>query len=406
MKSTPTKATLALFTLTALAAIAATEQSPRAVLGKIDFQALYAAAPSVPATAPEAAKRAYGAVVEEHSDTAALDKFYAPFQMQVVAARNKIQGALDSQSTRSEARGKRAMAHANANPLISRMGGVEKMGEMSEAEMQQSMSQAMGDTAQSMSGAPPGVNVGGGMQAVMQQMMSDPALQARFEKMPRAEQEAYMQKMMGNAHAPPPPTGPTAAEQQAKKNTDESADALAWQKGLDAIMQRINGIAAIDTEFDKKDKAIQSAPGSHKDIDAAFQAKFDKLPRPNCGEAGCFPDAAKAQVLAQERVTRNRARATSELSQRAALYLQRVAKYNEIAASYAAWFKQDPGPRRSTVAQQLDEGTVDGALRAESDLIGFSERLAKYTEAVTSDAAGYEKEYKHTMSLPPGTYEF
>ena len=95
MKSTPTKATLALFTLTALAAIAATEQSPRAVLGKINFQALYAAAPGVPATAPEAAKRAYGAVVEEHSDTAALDKFYAPFQMQVVAARNKIQGASD-----------------------------------------------------------------------------------------------------------------------------------------------------------------------------------------------------------------------------------------------------------------------------------------------------------------------
>lgn len=394
MKPAATKSMLALFTLTALAAIAATEQSPRAVLGKIDFPALYDAAPGVAATSAEAGKRAYGPKIEDQQDTAALESFYAPFYKRVEAARNVIQGALDSQGARSKASGERTLARAKANPLLSRMGGVEKMGEMSEEQMQQSISQAMGDTAQSMSGAPPGVNVGGGMQAMMQRMMSDPAYQERFEKMSKREQEAEMQKMMGNAHAPPPPAGPTAAEQQAKKNTDESTAALARQNAIAEILKQINGIAAIDAEFDKKDKAIRNAPGNHKDIDAAFSAKYDKLPKTNCGEAGCGPESAAVAPLERDRVTRNRARATSELSQRAALYAQRKSKYKEIAAAYIAWLKQDPGPRTSPTAQMLDDGSIDSALRAESDLIGYSERLAKYTTEVTGDAAGYEKEFQ------------
>lgn len=393
MKPTATKSTLALFTLTALAALAATEQQPRAVLGKIDFPGLYESSPGVPADATEAGKRGIGKG-DYLTDQAAIETFYAPFYKRVTAARNVIQGALDSQPARSEARGKRAMAQANASPIISRMGGVEKMGEMSEAEMQQSMSQAMGDYTQSMSGAPPGVNVGGGMQAMMQRMMSDPSFRERFEKMSRKEQEAEMQKMMGNAHAPPPPTGPTAAERQAKVGTDEGTAALARQNALADIFKQISGIAAIDAEYDKKDKVIRTAPGSHKDIDAAFQAKYDKLPKPICGEAGCGPEPTAVAPLERERVTRNRARASSELTQRAVLYGQRKAKYQELAAAYTAWLKQDKGLPTTPVAQQVDGGTIDMALRAESDLIGYSERLAKYSAEATTDAAGYEREYQ------------
>ena len=406
MKLKITKFALVLCTVTALTAIAATEQQPRAVLGKIDFPGLYDAVPGIPADAPEAGKRGMRKDGDNFADQAALDAFYAPFQERVTAARNVIQGALDSQPARSEARGKQAMAQANANPLVSGMGGLEKMGEMSDAEMQQSLSESMGSYTQSMSGAPPGVNVGGGMQAMTQRLMSDPAYQERFEKMSKQEQEAEMRKMMGNAHAPPPPTGPTAAERQAKVATDEATAAMARQNALADIYKQISGIYAVDTEFDKKDKAIGTAPGSHKDIDAAFQAKFDKLPRPNCGEAGCFPDAAKAQVLDNERVTRNRARASSELTQRAVLYAQRKAKYKELAAAYTAWLKQDKGPPTTPAAQKVDDGSIEMALRAESDLIGFSERLAKYSTDVTSEAAGYEKEYLVTMSKPVGVYSF
>ena len=402
MKSTPTKATLALFTLTALAAMAATEQSPRAVLGKIDFLALYDAAPGPPADSTEAGKRGLGKG-DYTTDKVALDTFYAPFRKRVSAARNDIQGALDGESARSAARAKRTVAQANASPLISRMGGVEKMSAMSEAELQQSTSKAMGDYAQSMSGAPPGVNVGGGMQAMMQRVMSDPAYQERFEKMSRKEQEAEMQKMMGNAHAPPPPTGPTAAERQAKVATDEGTAAMARQNALADIYKQINGIAAIDADFDKKDQAIRTAPGSHKDIDAAYQAKYSKLPV-TCNDMGCSPAAAAVVPLERDRVTRNRARASSELPLRAALYAQRKGKYKELAAAYTAWLKQDKGPPTTPVAQQVDEGTIEIALHAESELIGYSERLAGYSAEVTRDTAGYVREFQDRSAngfLPP-----
>ena len=71
------------------------------------------------------------------------------------------------------------------------------------------------------------------------------------------------------------------------------------------------------------------------------------------------------------------------LTQRAALYAQRKAKCKDLAAAYTAWLRQDPGPRTSPAAQMLDDSTVELALRAESDLIGCSEGLAKYTKNAT-----------------------
>ena len=47
--------------------------------------------------------------------------------------------------------------------------------------------------------------------------MNDPAYQERFEKMSKKEQEAELQKYMGNAHAPAPPTGETAAERESRR---------------------------------------------------------------------------------------------------------------------------------------------------------------------------------------------
>ena len=192
------------------------------------------------------------------------------------------------------------------------------MSQMSEEELKQAAAQAAGSYTQSLSGAPTNAP-GGGMQALTQRLMSDPAYQARFEKMSKAEQEAELQKYMGNAQAPPPPVGETAAERQAKKGVAETQAVVARQKELGALMQRLG---EIDPEFNNKDKAILATPGGYDEIRKDIGARMAKLPIIGVGEAGPYSDPAKVQALRREGVTRDRARATWELQQRTLLYNQ------------------------------------------------------------------------------------
>src|SRR5207302_8020777 len=108
MKLTLMKLTLALFALTALAAVVLAEQQSRAELGKIDFQALLEAVPGIPATPAEAGKRAYGADVTTQEETKALDAFYSPFYKKVEAARDVIKDAVAKRQKNQEELGQRA----------------------------------------------------------------------------------------------------------------------------------------------------------------------------------------------------------------------------------------------------------------------------------------------------------
>ena len=168
---------------------------------------LYWRRPRHPGTAAEASRRTYGTEINANADTAALDSLYAPFYKRVAAARDVLKNAVDARSANQEALAQRTKAQADASPIVIRMGGTDKIGEMSEAEAQQAAIQAAGDYQQSLSGAPGTAPAGGGMQAIMQRMMNDPAYQERFEKMTKQEQEAEMRKYMGNDTRPRRPPG-------------------------------------------------------------------------------------------------------------------------------------------------------------------------------------------------------
>jgi len=320
MKRTLMKLTLVLLALAALAAVGPAEQQSRTVLGKIDHQALLEAVPGIPATTAEAGKRTYGPDIKAREEPNALDSFYAPCKKQVADARKVIKKAVANRERNREELGERTRAQAEASPIVNRMGGIEKISEMSEEEQKQAAAQAVGSYQQSLSGAPGNTPAGGGMQAMVERMMNDPAYQERFEKMSKKEQEAELQKYMGNAHAPAPPSGETAAERQAKQATKETAAAMAGQNELGNILQRMR---AGDAEFDNKDKAILAAPGGHDQIAKEIGDRMQKLPVIGHGEAGNIVDPIKLQALERERVTRDRTRATWELQQRATLYTQR-----------------------------------------------------------------------------------
>jgi len=271
------------------------------------------------------------------------------------------------------------------------------MSQMSEDELKQAAAQAVGSYTQSLSGAPPNAS-GGGMQAMMQRLMSDPAYQARFEKMSKAEQEAELQKYMGNAQAPPPPVGETAAERQAKKGVVETQAAIAKQKELAALLQKVG---EIDVEFNSKDKAILAAPGGYEAIGKNIADRITKLPIIGVGEAGPYHDPVKEQALQREGATRDRDHASWELQQRTPLYAQRKAKYKEVATAYLTWLRQNLGTVNSNqTAQLLDDTTMEIAVRCEEELIKAAETLGKYSADMTSRAAVHENSYQKTMSQP------
>src|SRR5713226_4392504 len=125
MKPILTKAILALIASAALAALVPAQQRPSSVsvLGKNDYQALLEAAPGIPATPADAAKRVYGPDIKIQEDPAVLDSFYAPFYQRVAAARDVIKEAVENRTQSQEALLAESRAQANASPIVSRMAG-------------------------------------------------------------------------------------------------------------------------------------------------------------------------------------------------------------------------------------------------------------------------------------------
>ncbi len=392
MKRALTKPVVALFGFTALAMFVLAEQQPQDVLGKINFSVLYDAAPAMPASTAEAGKRAYGTDLNVSLSTADFSPFYELFSKRVAAARDVIKGAVDARPANQEAMAQRAKTEADNNAIISRMGGTEKISQMSEQEQQAAAMQAMGSYQQSMAGGHQ--ETSNAMQAVMQRVMNDPEYRERFEKMTPEQQEAEMRKAMGPSA---PVAQHTAAEQQrAMKAPNEMAANVARQNDIAALLMRM---VQIEDEFTPKDKAITAAPGSHEQIAGATQAKIAKLPIiPTAGEADPGPDPAKVKALQREQATLDRARAAAELQQRTALYAERRAKYKELAASYAAWLKQSSGPSSNASANLVSDASSDTALRCEERLINLAESLRKYHEDATRDAAYYEQAFQKKMT--------
>ena len=87
------------------------------------------------------------------------------------------------------------MAQANSNPIVSGMGGIDKIQQMSPEERQAAARQSVSAMQQN-------IVTGNGrnspeMQAMMQRVMSDPNYRAKLSSMSEAEQRAEIQKNMG-----------------------------------------------------------------------------------------------------------------------------------------------------------------------------------------------------------------
>ncbi|MBS1850662.1 MAG: hypothetical protein JST79_07095 [Acidobacteria bacterium] len=356
------------------------------ILGKTNIHALLEAAPGVPRSTAEAADR-----------WKQSDAIYQPFQQKVEAAHKQLQESMAArahQAPDAATMEKQAKAMSNANPIVSGMGGVDKIQQMTPEQREAAARQSAANYQQSLV-------TGNGrnspaMQAMMQKMMTDPAYRARFMQMSEAEKEAELRKNMG-------PVAPQSVEdhqkgQQELKAADEIRNSQAIQQDLQKMTQRIQ---SIETEFAKKDQAISDAPGNHAQIGRDIGAKIAKVPVVELGEYGHDKDPAQMQALYREQATRDRERAAAELTQRAALYEQKKSQYKEVVSAYQEWLKQNQARINPSMNDLLKGTNTELAVAGfEQGLIGLAEDLAKYSKHATQDAAGYEQNYQE--KIPAG----
>ena len=229
---------------------------------------------------------------------------------------------------------------------------------------------------------------------MMQRVMNDPEYRARFQKMSEQEKEAELRKNMGTV-APPTPEQHQKAQQQIAAS-NETASPMAIRNELGQMAQHIG---EIDSDLAKKDHAISTSKGSHDEISREIGAKMGKVPVVELGEYGHDRDPAQVMALELEQATRDRERAAIELSQRADLYAQRKARYQEVVSSYDAWLKQNLNQINTSVADPLSGNNTELAVIGYEDgLISLAENLAKYSEEASRDAARFENAYQEKVA--------
>jgi len=374
---------LALISSTLLPATALAQQAPT-ILGKTDVHALLEAAPSMPSSPAEAARRA------DH-----YEAIYGPFNKRAAAAHAQIKEAMQARAKNMPDKAtveRQAFAQVNSNPLVAGMGGMNRIQQMTPEQQKAAALQSAAQFQQQLI-------TGRGrnspeMQAMMARVMSDPAYRAKLSQMSESEQRAEIQRNMGQV-------APQSSEEHQRvqaqvRSQNEVTEANAIRAELGQMAQRLGDI---DAEFAKKDAAITAAPGNHQQIAREIGEKEAKVPVVELGEYGRDKDPEQMVRLELEQATRDRERANWELQQRTAIHLQRKTQYKEVASAYAAWLHQNIGRINTSMADPLrNTNTELNAAGFEDGLIGLSETLAKYTANATRDAAMYENNYQDRLA--------
>jgi hypothetical protein len=367
-------------------------QQPAPALGKSDLTGMLEAAPGIPVNVESATAKAYGPNAAPYAKNQ-LDTAYDPFFKRAAAAHDVLKNAVAAHAKSAPkdpaTLQKQAMAQANSNPIVSGMGGVDKIQQMSPEERQAAARQSAAAMQQN-------IVTGNGrnspeMQAMMQRVMSDPSYRAKLSSMSEQEQRVEIQKNMGAI-------APQTAEQHQKAQQslqagNEMAQANAVRAEIQQMMQRLG---QIEVEWLRKDQAISNTPGNHNQIMEEIGAKMAKVPVIELGEYGHDKDPVQVQALELECAKRDRDRAAQELPERIKLYQQRKAQYQELVNNYQAWLKQNQGRINTTPIEAFHNVNTELSVAGYEDaLIGLSENLAKYSMKIVGDTAGYEMGYRN-----------
>ena len=368
------------------------------LLGKTNIHALIEAVPPVPAGTSEAVTRTFGTDVNT-ANSAKLTEFYKPFYDKIESAEkqlnqfygNKIQQFNEQQG--DEGMRKMATAEVDKNPIVSRMGGADKISKMSEKEAEAAAMQAAAEMMNSNANQMPGMN------AMMQKYMNDKEWAAKFDKMSDKEKEAEMKKFMeaekkGSSTAVVPVDHNKVEKEQAEANKIKIAMEI-----NDAIAKMWQQLSQYQKAVENNLIALKASAGNHTEIDEAHAKAFKKLPQIVMGEAGLTYDPAKVKELVLSTAAKHRARSEYELSQIRIWFNDLKTKsklvvndYNDFLAKYS---KSINGNMKDMYNGTHTEIPV---VNFELTLIDAAAKLGKLSENSTKDAAFVEYEQRQKTS--------
>lgn len=370
------------------------KKKQESLLGKTDIHALIEAAPLVPSSVTDAVTRAYGADIINGSPTRLTD-FYRPFYDKVESAEkqfqlvygNKMQQFYVQQGEKGVR--KNLTAEVNRNPVMSRMGGVEKVSKMDENEAERAAREAAADYMKSPGGS--GGNQIPGMNAMMQKYMNDKEYAARFDKMSDKEKEAEMKKFMdaemkGGSTAVMPANHNQFEKEMAGKN--KIMTAMQIDQAIAEMQQQLNQLLSV---FENNVKALKTSSGNHEEIEEAHRKAFKKIPLVVMGE-GHVEDPAKVQELMLKTVAKHRARNDYELSQIRLWYNDLKAKYKLVVNDYNDLLMKYSKGINSSMKDVYNGSNTELTLAGfEMGLIGAAGTLGKKSENATEETARMER---------------
>jgi hypothetical protein len=368
------------------------------ILGTTDIPALIKEAPGLPPDLSTAGKRAYGDD-PVNMDYEALDRFYGPFEAKVngLIARYEqyAQDKMESNEATQEDYYQQAIQDINSSPIISNMGGYEKIAEMSEEEVRVAAMQATAEYAASSSGGQ-----STGMAAMMQKMANDPAYAERVDAMSDTEMEAELRKYMAG-DKPSTKSPADMAADQARVSAQQSETELLFraQEIQSKIGEWTMKLAGVATTSALEINGISNSPGNHQEIDAIFRAKYDEIPLVIIGE-GYEADPAISVPLRISMAKQHQARATEELSTYREALQKLSREYQDVASAYLGYIKQNGNKiygGTSALAIMHGQSTELALLSFESYLIGLALDLSKQSKHLVKETGQWERLYQDVI---------
>ena len=372
-------------------------------IGKTNFLPYLDEVPPPSPSLNDAARMAYGSNVMQ-PDARALERAFQPIRDKVDRAQEQYRQAFAGKyqlAGMEEQAYAQVKANVNDNPIVSRMGGVDNVRQMSQQEAEASARQAAAAYQQDIMQSTMGGNTD--MAALYQKMLSDPAYRERFDKMSDGEKAAVLQQYMGPASSnniTPMTSEQMARQQQTLKARDKVTDAMEVNAEITRIYQMLEDARAA---YGLALEARKAAAQSHQQIDAEYARKYNAIPEIIAGEAGRQKDPVQFRQLQLSTAEAHREQAARNLKYYSGLYEELKQQYKAAITAYTGYMAQNSHKVNGDINGLYDGTNTELAvLNFELGLLGLAKGLAEVSEEVLSEEAYWEKFYQETQATYSG----
>lgn len=365
-------------------------QQPKAVvLGSVDFYSLINSVPVLQVT-PEAA---YQYVCNSNlfcQGESQLEIQYEIFNKRKELYASQFEAIYGSkvQAYNTKNSADNYKKQANQNDLIQQMGGIDKIGQMSDDERQKASKSAMASKASSS-------KFGSFSEAELQRMSSDPEyakqMMAKYKNMTKSQKEDLINGKIvrGEFDDSSEAYQQRLKDKQIVKNTQDIN--LFVSKSTSRLSKAIE-------QCSLKIYQAKSAAGNHEELDESYQKLFDQIPLVVTDE-GKYKEPGALKELNIDYALKHKKRSTLELSEAQIEYKNLETIINEVIADYRSFLAAN-GYRVDGKIGDIFEGanTELSLMQLEKSILGSIDKLADISGTEDKLASKREQHYQLILS--------